>query len=339
VFKVRVSLVALAVVVLAAMLLLASGASAATLQLGQLAPPSTDGGCIDCTNLQVETVSPAPSYEVPAGTWTLTSWSAQGGLKGGSVKLRIFRPTATPGQFRLVAESPLETITAATIATFPAEIPVEPGDRLGLQTGPGTGGINDYPSTYSAPLGNRQYGVIGGPQVGQTVGTGGEYEVGNDNGHLLNIEATLTSPPESPGVTSSGEGSIVAPAPAGGSSGPAAPAQTPATLRLAKLKKNRGKGTTNVFAQVSGPGSLTLTGKGIVKTIGTSREAGLVKLTAIAKGATKRLLAKTGKAKVLATIVFAPADGGAAVTAPATIVLNERRGARRGAAAPPRANR
>jgi hypothetical protein len=328
---------ALAVVVLAGMLLFAAGALAATVQLGQLAPPSTDGGCIDCTNLQVEAVSPAPSYEVPAGSWTLTSWSAQGGLKGGSVKLRIFRPTATPGQFRLVAESPLETIAAAMIATFPAEIPVEPGDRLGLQTGPGIGGINDYPSTYSAPLGNRQYGVIGGPQVGQTVGTGGEFEVGNDNGHLLNIAATLTSPPEPPGVTSSGEGSIVTPAPATESSVPPAPA--PATLRLAKLKKNRHKGTASVVVEVSGPGSLTLTGKGIVKTIGTSQGAGLVKLTAIAKGATKRLLAKTGKAKVLATIVFVPAGGGAAVTAPATIVLNERRGARRGAAAPARVNR
>jgi hypothetical protein len=328
---------ALAIASFAGMLLLASGAFAATVQIGQLAPATTDGGCIDCTNLQVETVSPAPSYEVPAGSWTLTSWSAQGGLKGGSVKLRIFRPTAIAGQFRLVAESPLETIAAATIATFPAEIPVEPGDRLGLQTGPGIGGINDYPSTYSAPLGNRQYGVVGGPQVGQTVGTGGEFEVGNDNGHLLNIAATLTSPPESLGVTSSGEAPIVAPVPAPGSSGPPAPA--PATVRLAKLKKNRGKGTANVLVQVSGPGSLTLTGKGIDKAIGTSKGAGVVKLAVIAKGATKRLLTKTGKAKVLATIVFAPAGGGAAVTAPAAIVLSERRGARRGAGAPARVTR
>jgi hypothetical protein len=287
----------------------------------------------------VETVSPAPSYEVPAGTWSLTSWSAQGGLKGGSVKLRIFRPTATPGQFRLVAESPLETVAAATIVTFPVQIPVEPGDRLGLQTGPGIGGINDYPSTYSAPLGDRQYGVIGGPSVGQTVGTGGEYEVGNDNGHLLNIAATLTSPPEPPGVTSSEEGPIVAPVPTTGSSGPPAPALTPATLRLAKLKKNRGRGTATAFIQVSGPGSLSLTAKGIVKSSVTSKGAGLVKLAVIAKGETKKLLTKAGKAKVLAAIVFAPADGGAAVTAPATIVLNERRAARRGAGAPARGSR
>jgi hypothetical protein len=333
--RVSVLTAAVALAALAGMLFLAAGASAATVQLGQLAPASTDGGCNACTNLQVETVSPAPSYEVPAGDWSLTSWSAQGGLKGGSVKLRIFRPTAIPGQFRLVAETPLETIAPATIATFPAEIPVEPGDRLGLETGPDTGSPNYYPSTYSAPLGNRQDGVIGAPAVGQTVGTGGEFEVGNSGGRLLNIAATLTSPTESVGVTSGGEGSTVAPVPATGSSAP----PTPATVRLAKLKKNRGKGTASVFVRVSGPGSLTLTAKGVVKTSATSKGAGLVKLAVIAKGATKRLLMKTGKAKVLATIVFAPAGGAAAVTAPATIVLNERRGARRGAAAPARATR
>jgi hypothetical protein len=320
-----VSLIATAGAVFAGVLFLAAGASAATVQLGQLAAPSTDGGCIDCTNLQVETVSPAPSYEVPAGIWNLTSWSGQGGLKGGSVKLRIFRPTAIAGQFRLVAETPLETIAAATIATFPAQIPVEPGDRLGLETGPGTGGTNDYPSTYSAPLGNRQYGVIGGPQVGQTVGTGGEYEVGNDNGHLLNIAATLTSPTEPAGITPSMEEPIVAPTPPPGSSGPPAPAPAPATLRLEKVRKNRGKGTANVSVQVSGPGSLTLTGKGIAKTGVTSKGAGIVKLALIAKGAAKKLLTKTGKAKVLATIVFAPALGGAAVTALAPVVLHEHR--------------
>lgn len=69
----------------------------------------------------------------------------------------------------------------------------------------------------------------------------------------------------------------------------------------------------------------TLTGKGIAKTNGTSNGAGPVKLAVIAKGATKRLLAKTGKAKVLATIVFTPAGGGAAVTAPAAIDLQEHR--------------
>jgi hypothetical protein len=162
---------ALAIASLAGMLLVASGASAASVQIGQLAPATTDGGCDDCTNLQVETVSPAPSYEVPAGSWSVTSWSAQGGLKGGSVKLRIFRPTAIPGQFRLIAETPLETIAAATIATFPAEIPVEPGDRLGLETGPGIGGANNYPSTTAPPSAivstepsaNRKSGRRSGP--------------------------------------------------------------------------------------------------------------------------------------------------------------------------------
>jgi hypothetical protein len=380
VFRVSVLTTALAIAALVGMLLFASGASASSVQIGGLAPPDAVGGCNGCTRMQLETVSPAPSYEVPGGNWNLTSWSAQGGLKGGSVSLRIFRPTAIPGQFRLAAETPLETVAPATIATFTAQIPVESGDRLGLETGPGIGGPNYYPSTYSGPPGNRQYGVVGAPKVGQTVGAGGEFDVGDDSGYLLNIAATLTTPTASLGITSSGGGSIIDPVagidcaesscaysfdvgtaltleavPAPGhaflgwsgsctgvascplgltadasvsasfSSAPATggsvTAASPATLRLAKLTKNRGKGTAKVFAHVSGPGSLTLTGKGIVKTSGTAQRAGLVKLAVIAKGATKRLLTRTGKAKVRATIVFAPAGGGAAVTAPATIVL------------------
>jgi hypothetical protein len=380
VLRVRVPAGALVIAALAVMLFLVPSASAASVQLGQLAPANTDGGCDACTNLQVETVSPAPSYEVPGGDWSLTSWSAQGGLKGGSVKLRIFRPTAIPGQFRLVAETPLETIAPATIATFPAEIPVEPGDRLGLETGPGTGGPNYYPSTYSAPLGNRQDGVVGAPKVGQTVGTGGEFEVGNSGGRLLNIAATLSTPTASLGVNSNGGGSIIDPAagidcaepscayrfdvgtaltleavpapghtftgwsggcsgltscslglaadvsvsasfaavPSTGSPGTAAPTTS---LRLGKLKHNRGKGTAIVSAQVSGPGSLTLTGKGIVKAEGGSLGVGVVKLPVVATGAAKRLLARTGKAKVLAAVVFAPGGGGTAVRVTKEITL------------------
>ena len=323
VVKVRMSLGVLAVVVLVGMLFLAAGASAASVQIGQLAPANAVGGCTECTHVQVETVSPAPSYEVPAGEWDLTSWSAQGGLQGGTVRLRIFQPIAIPGQFRLVAETPLETIAPATIATFPVQIPVEPGDRLGLETGPAVGGSDYYPSTYTAPLGNRQYGVVGAPKVGQTVGPGGEFGVGDDSGYLLDIAATLTSPTPPPGITPSGEGSIVVPAPAPESSAP--PAPVAATVRLERLKKKRGSGTANALVQVSGPGSITLTGKGVVKASAISNGAGVVKLAVIAKGATKRLLMKTGKAKVLATIVFAPAGGGAAVTAPAAIDLQKRR--------------
>jgi hypothetical protein len=95
-------------------------------------------------------------------------------------------------------------------------------------------------------------------------------------------------------------------------------------VRLEKLKKNRGRGSANALVQVSGPGSLTLTGKGISKTTATSKGAGIVKLTVTPTGVTKKLLAKNGKAKVHATIAFTPAGGGVAVTAPATIDLVKR---------------
>jgi hypothetical protein len=173
---------------------LAGSATAASVQIGHVAGPTETGGCNQCTDMEVETTAPSPSYEVPAGSWELTSWSGQGGLEGGSVRLRIFRATATPGQFRLVAESPLETIAAETVATFPVAIPVAPGDRLGLETGPGTVVPNTYPTTFSGTLDDHEYGVVGAPKVGQTVGPGGEFEVGTNNGYLLNIAATLSTP-------------------------------------------------------------------------------------------------------------------------------------------------
>jgi hypothetical protein len=65
---------------------------------------------------------------------------------------------------------------------FPAEIPVEPGDRLGLETGPGTGGPNYYPSTYSAPLGNRQCGLSARQKSGRRWGRAANSKSGTAEG-------------------------------------------------------------------------------------------------------------------------------------------------------------
>jgi hypothetical protein len=73
---------------------------------------------------------------------------------------------------------------------------------------------------------------------------------------------------------------------------------------------------------VTGPGTLTLTGKGIVKRKGSSPGAGIVKLTVKAKGKAK-LLASKGKTKVRAAVNFT-AQGGTPVSARKTIVLKKR---------------
>jgi hypothetical protein len=73
------------------------------------------------------------TYVVPAGDWRVTSWSTQAGA-GGSMNLMIFRPTATPGTYTVVGESPVESLTANSLNTFTLASPiaVQPGDLLGL---------------------------------------------------------------------------------------------------------------------------------------------------------------------------------------------------------------
>ncbi len=94
------------------------------------------------------------------------------------------------------------------------------------------------------------------------------------------------------------------------------------TLKLTKVKLNKRKGTATIFAQVSGPGTLTLTGKDIVKQAGSSQGAGTVKLAVKAKGKAKKLLAKKGKAKLKAEITFMP-QGGTALSATKSVTLKQ----------------
>jgi hypothetical protein len=85
------------------------------------------------------------------------------------------------------------------------------------------------------------------------------------------------------------------------------------------VKLNKDKGTATLSVQVPGPGTLSLSGKGIVgqrparlaHTVAEKKvtKAGTVKLTVKAKGNAKRKLNGTGKAKVKAKVTFTPAGG------------------------------
>src|SRR5262249_1719279 len=93
---------------LAAVLSLAGNARAINVTLGALAPPSS-GGCGNCEVFQRRNGT-GPSYRVPAGKWTITSWSTQGGGGGdGRARLVVFRQTLA-GQFKLVKQSRRKTI-------------------------------------------------------------------------------------------------------------------------------------------------------------------------------------------------------------------------------------
>jgi DNA-binding beta-propeller fold protein YncE len=88
-----------------------------------------------------------------------------------------------------------------------------------------------------------------------------------------------------------------------------------------KLKRNKRKGTATLTVNVPGPGTLGLTGKGLVKqrvsgaanavraTAKAVSAAGAVKLKIKAKGRAKHKLNNTGNVKLTARITFTPTGG------------------------------
>ena len=113
--------------------------------------------------------------------------------------------------------------------------------------------------------------------------------------------------------------------PSGGSQIVAA-AGTPSQVQInytpfsfGKLKRNRRNGTATLSVNVPGPGTLALTGKGLVKqrpgdralrTVAKAVSApGTVKLTVRSKGKKNRKLNRTGKVSVKAKVTFTNTGG------------------------------
>jgi len=155
------------------------------------------------------------------------------------------------------------------------------------------------------------------PSAGNCSAVGGYADCVNNQQGLLLSESSGTW---ATGVAAGPPASCaVSPPPGGGGS------RTPPsnTITLAGAKLNRKKGTATIPVTVPGPGTLTLTGKGVAsqRPVGVSRPAtaartvsapGIVNLLVKAKGKTKKTLFSTGKAKIKLTITFTPTGGSAA---------------------------
>jgi hypothetical protein len=166
----------------------AAGAGART--LGSLAPPDL-GGCSNCNSFQLKTGVGAPKYRVPkgpTGLWTITAWSAQGGGSfDGMARIRVYRPTATHGQFKLLRESALETVPADGHPSFATDLNVRTGDRLGINT------VSGVPAAYGTALTGNVIAIVPcGPSLGQLVGHGTSCPLTKDQNELINVTAQLT---------------------------------------------------------------------------------------------------------------------------------------------------
>jgi hypothetical protein len=207
-----------------AALLLAPAASAETTTIGAAASGSLGSGAANFTVIQRATDPASPSFAVPQvpagdGPWSVTSWGALGGGGDGSASLEIWRPTGTPGELQLISIGPQQVFPTGVLTTHLVNIPVHPGDHLGILSGPGTGFSPYYGSN---PVGDEAIWPNGPttPAVGQTIGAPSSnfYPNGGTSTDRANVQATLTSAP------------IVA-----------APAPTPTTPTKKKCKKKKKK--------------------------------------------------------------------------------------------------
>jgi hypothetical protein len=82
---------------------------------------------------------------------------------------------------------------------------------------------------------------------------------------------------------------------------------------LGKLRRNRKKGTAKLAVSLSGAGTLSLSGKGVVRQAKSG--SGTLSLLIKAKGKSRRKLERTGAAKVKVTVTFTPAGGDPATQA------------------------
>jgi hypothetical protein len=188
---------------LIAALWVAPATSAETTTIGAAAPSSgvLFGGAPNFTVIQQTTDPASPSYAVPpvpagAGPWNITSWGALGGAGDGSASVEVWRPTSTSEEFQLITIGPEQAFPTNVLTSHAVNIPVLPGDHLGVRSGPDS----DFSSSYSSGLtGDAAIWPTGtsDPVVGQTIGAPSSDFSPHGGAALAraNVQATLTSTP------------------------------------------------------------------------------------------------------------------------------------------------
>jgi Ca2+-binding RTX toxin-like protein len=160
----RLSLVSL--VAAPALIAVAGTASAAT-TLGQTDPAAPAGyACGSPTAyLQSAVAAGGPSYTVPTGGGVITSWSTQANVNPNKdAELKVFAATSTPGSYLVRGQEGPHILAASVLNSFPAQVPVEAGDILGLYHGTiGTAcGFDGVPGDTTSSI----FGATPDPPVG-----------------------------------------------------------------------------------------------------------------------------------------------------------------------------
>ena len=292
----------------AALLALAAGfglaaaiAVGSSTEVGQTTDTPTFG--VQTPVVPASTVPGTPSYETPSGVLTSWRFHSSGDAAAGAVRLKIFRYTGTGLAYKVLAESSVKTLAPNTGYEFQERIPVDPGDLLGLTA------IDSAEVAITVPnTPGNQMAQFGGGDI--AVGQTGTATIAWPN-LRPSVAATIESDLDKDGY--------------GDESQDKCPVDTKTQglckVGVGKLKRNTEKGTAIIPVTVPGAGTLTLSGKGVVKQRAASdsgmtrvagkavTSAGVVKLLVKPKGKAKRKLNRNGQVKVKSVLTYTPIDG------------------------------
>ena len=265
-FVKRLALASLAV----ASLIASASPAAASVTLGQLGNPPNPTGCSSGYDWVQPTATSGNSYASPA-TGTITSWSTNAIAGGGQMlAMKVFRKIADPATYMVVGHDGPRPLTASTLNTFPASIPVQAGDLVGLSTAAGTTACD-----FSVP-GETEYYHLGNLAEGAS----GSFTGYSDK--RLNVTAVLVP---TNAFTLGGT----------------ARNRKKGTATLTVNVPNPGE------LALSGNGVKTAAAGAVVAKTVTA--PGDVELLIKAKGKKKRKLNQTGKVKVKPDVTYTPTGG------------------------------
>jgi len=183
----------------ASMLLAMGSTASAQITVGQLAPAGAPFNCNYGTPYdELQTSVAAGNSYVAPGAGILTSWSTQVGTEPGQeLGMKVYRPVG-PGTYLVVGQDGPRAL-APGLNTFAVNIPVQPGDVLGIFLPPNV----HSECTFETGLPGD---VLSWREGNSPVGTSFPIEESAPVGRL-NITASLLPPPAITSITPA-EGSI-----------------------------------------------------------------------------------------------------------------------------------
>lgn len=259
------------VFMLAALLsLIGAGTAWASVTIGQLANDSASPTIL-CAGNSVDSVQPTviggASYVVPQGENLMTSWSTNAVAGAGQMlEMKVFRKVGNPTTYAVVAHDGPRPLVPLTTNTFPVNIAVQSGDVLGVNSA-NAGSIMNA-CLYYVPGESFLY-----RNGGLADGASGAFTTDSTDSSRVNATALLVHKPSN-------------------------------SFSFGKVKDKKSKGTALLTLNLPGPGTLSLTSKGM--TTQETVNGGVVTLPISAKGKAKRRLNRTGKVKLQVSVTYTP---------------------------------